>query len=215
MIKLKPILLAEHMFRGEWWIDDSGTAVFADGDVGDINHAGYVIQQLAMSYAGDLGLDIGDHDAITLDNYEDRIKRSICDTDNEREDFDIDPARYALGWLKENDGAYKSTDREKYETGFFIAWGSHTQEDPRDYALKYWGWKRMKGDWVESQFLTSKDLKLISQGIHDAYGHDMEEDVDPLFHIEIRSNRTYYQEVPLSVIDSGSPTNLCGYRIRY
>jgi len=24
--------------RGEWWIDDSGTALYADGDVGDMGH---------------------------------------------------------------------------------------------------------------------------------------------------------------------------------
>jgi hypothetical protein len=27
--------------RGEFWIDDSGQEVFADGDIGDVNHEGY------------------------------------------------------------------------------------------------------------------------------------------------------------------------------
>jgi hypothetical protein len=35
----KPIILNESSLRGEWWIDDSGMATFADGDIGDYNHA--------------------------------------------------------------------------------------------------------------------------------------------------------------------------------
>ena len=36
--------------HGEWWIDDNGQAVFADGDVGEYNHEGYVIGVILSSY---------------------------------------------------------------------------------------------------------------------------------------------------------------------
>ena len=48
MIKLMTIienLLKESKFRGEWWFQE-GQAVFADGDVGDMNHEAVVIETL-------------------------------------------------------------------------------------------------------------------------------------------------------------------------
>jgi hypothetical protein len=36
--------------QGEYWIDNSGNAIFADGDIGDFNHAGYVIQTIFDRY---------------------------------------------------------------------------------------------------------------------------------------------------------------------
>ena len=34
---------------GEWWIDDSGTALYADGDNGDMGHEAYIIDMITRS----------------------------------------------------------------------------------------------------------------------------------------------------------------------
>jgi hypothetical protein len=39
--------------RGEWWIDDTGRAEFADGDIGDFNHA-------AIAFQAALGISFDD-----------------------------------------------------------------------------------------------------------------------------------------------------------
>jgi len=40
--------------KGEYWITDSGDIIFADGDVGDFNHEGYIIDSLASLIADEV-----------------------------------------------------------------------------------------------------------------------------------------------------------------
>ena len=42
--------------KGEWWLS-GGQALFADGDVGDFNHEGMVLEDLRFEAADDLGID--------------------------------------------------------------------------------------------------------------------------------------------------------------
>lgn len=51
---------------GEWWIDESGMAQYADGDVGDQNHAGMALDNILAQY--DINLD-EEPDAPVIDPY--------------------------------------------------------------------------------------------------------------------------------------------------
>jgi hypothetical protein len=44
----KKIILAQ--LQGEWWVDDNGTALYADGDIGDYNHEMQVIETILSDY---------------------------------------------------------------------------------------------------------------------------------------------------------------------
>lgn len=222
MIKLRKLIketnrsILETQLRGEWWIDESGTAVFADGDSGDINHEGYVIQHLTNEILDFLGIE--NQDIGTLNNYKEEIKQVLIDDgylDNENsiEQYNKDSARITLHYLISK--KFKDDEKQLMDA-FFIAYGSYSG-DAREYALKYLRWKRMKGDVIETQFLTSSDLSIISSGINDAYGDELSYDEEgrTTFEIEVRSTRSYYTNVPLSVIESKNPTKLNQYRSRY
>ena len=47
------------LLRGEWWIDDSGSTTFADGDIGDYNHERYALEVA-------IGIDLDDVDNAEL-----------------------------------------------------------------------------------------------------------------------------------------------------
>jgi hypothetical protein len=78
------VLFEEHD-RGEWWIDESGNTVFADGDVGDANHEAVVIMTLASEILSHFGID-SDPEGSGIVNYEDSIKQTLIDDDRMDED---------------------------------------------------------------------------------------------------------------------------------
>jgi hypothetical protein len=209
------ILKEMQQLRGEWWIDQSGTAMFADGDVGDMNHEAYVINNLVSEFLDYFGIDNDERG--TLDQYEEEIKevlqeRGIINNESDEFKYHSDPADFIYDYLYKNKQPIK--DEKQLEDAFFIAFGS-TNRDAREYALKYWGWKRMKGEIIDTQYLTNKDLDIISKGISDAYSDELEEGEDPEFGINVYSNRTYYSDVPLSIIDGGYADKLGQYRRKY
>ena len=68
--------LLQEVDRGEWWILPDGSAVFADGDVGDSNHEGHVIETLSREiyehFLGEVYDDIG-----LLSDYEDSLLHAL------------------------------------------------------------------------------------------------------------------------------------------
>ena len=199
---------------GEWWIDNHGEAMFADGDVGDMNHEAYVIQYLTNEFLNFFGLD--DQEKGDLSQYEedvaDVLRSKGVITDENEEDFSNDPWNFVYEWLKTQN---YMKDEGQLQEAFFIALGS-TQRDAREYALKHWKWKRMKGNVIQTQQLTPEDLKIIVSGVHNAYGDQMEdEDVDPTFGLEVMATRSWYGDIPLSVLEKKSTMALNQYRSRY
>lgn len=218
MIKLKSLLLKEGSFRGEWWFQEDGFAQFADGDVGDMNHETYVIERLRREILGELDIDFDEEYIDDLGNYKDAIFEKIRDELNAAELGDWNDELY----MKVLSSYFKRTNAEllikmKY------AWGSG---DAREYALIHWGWQRVKGNIIQTQTLTSKDLTNIVRGLNDAYGDELEDTDEtnvsndnpmgePTFNIEVMSTRSWYSGIPISVLDKKDPTALNGYRARY
>lgn len=193
---------------GEWWITNHGQAIFADGDVSDQNHASMIISELTNEIAEifDVTADEGGY----LESYVDQIKANLDLDATESEKFDADPANYIFNILKE-DNPYPT--EQQLQDAFFIAYGS-SNRDPRDYGMRYLGYKRMAGRDIQTYTLTSNDLKIIADGINDAYGDDLndrysdDESEQPTFNIEVMSTRKWYQDIPLDAIEEGDPVKI-------
>jgi hypothetical protein len=214
---LQENVLTETKLRGEWWIDNHGQATFADGDAGDVNHEGVVRDYLIREFLGYFDIESDEEYVEPLGKYEDQIKQHFVEEGNinnevDSEKYDNDPARYMLKVL----GSRRVIkDKKQLAFAFFIAYGT-TSRDAREYALVYWKWKRVKGEWIETWNLTSEDVKIMYRGLWDAYsdalGEPEEGEEEPVFNIEVRSNNTRYYNVPIEVMKSGNVMALYQYR---
>ena len=81
--------------------------------------------------------------------------------------------------------------------------------DPREYAMKNWGWKRLVGPNVQSWTLTAGDLKSMGQGIWDAYGEVSDKVVYDLY---VDGSRKMYSSVPLYAFEDGQPHYMRNYQ---
>jgi len=195
--------------RGEFWITDSGTALGADGDVGDYNHEGHAIE-VAQSqimegsedwegWKRETALEILAEQKQELEERKYEIEEQELDT------TDIDKLIYE-NWERSKDPEYHAyelinANREKLgisEEDFDIAEG---QGDARAYAMRNWGWKRLEGNHIETWTLTPNDLKIISDGLWDAY---QEEGEKQKFTIYVYGTKKWYTDIPVGVIDAKS-----------
>ena len=201
-------LIEEATFHGEWWFQD-GQAIFADGDVGDVNHESMVIDQLRREIIDELGGDSSAEEYVgDFDKYAEEIFENIGGelTPEELENW--------------NDGLYFDTIKsyivrigsQELKEKFSYAYSSN--KDAREYALIHWKWQRVKGNVIQTQTLTSQDVKHISNGLYEAYGDELD-DPDAVFNIEVMSTRSFYEDVPWTVLQKDDPTALNAYRTRY
>jgi hypothetical protein len=153
-----------------------------------------------------------------LDQHEDQIKQHLMHsgyikTDNDKELYDNDPASYMLNVLSKRNVI---KDKKQLEFAFFTAYGA-SNRDAREYAMVYWGWKRIKGEWCESWYMTPGDMKILATGLMDAYDYELEQESEAgeeeiTFNIEVRANNSVYYKVPIDVLRSGNPAKLLKYR---
>ena len=185
--------------RGEWWIDADGNAVFADGDIGDMNHEMLVIDHLTRELLEYFNVEPDEEYAGTLDNYEDAIAKEM-EWDGE------DTKEMIISYLEKN--ARKDFDPKQLDEAIDIAYG---QGDARDYALEWWDWIRVAGNNIQTHRITSETFKRMSDGIMDANGN---EEMEPgeLFNIEVEKTGAFYRDVPWEVIDAGDLGGLAIYR---
>jgi len=208
---------------GEWWIDDSGSAMYADGDVGEYNHEMHVIDAVRNKY-----LDIPEFadpnsnefiDAYIQENWEETVEWMISVerliTEDERQMaysgaqnesvnnpgetfFELASNNMALSDILKMNGA----SDEEADIGI-------GQGDVRLYAAKNWGWVRVQGRELEAYQLTSSTLSRISNGLYDAYGEEAESSTYNVFSY---ANKKWFNDVPFDVLSSGSPVSLREYQ---
>lgn len=201
--------------RGEWWIYPGGSAQYADGDVGDSGHEGYVIEyvvhEIYEHFLGEPPDPMG-----YLSQYEEELKDAVDMDENDLEVWERGggPTEVITKKLLE-DGVYK--DKNQASDAVFIAWGSNSK-DARDYAMKYLGWKRMTtsgyGTSIQSWFLRQSDLDDIKRGIFDAWndnGENEEEDAEHSVEIELMSTNRYFSDIPLNVLEKASVRDVVPY----
>ncbi len=180
----------QQTMSGEYWLD-GGTATYADGDIGDMNHEGYVIDQ---------------------------AQRLVIDSFPEAPEFDSNSPDWDSfeAWLEETYGedeteliaALKKADVS--EDLFDVARGiGHI--DPRAYAAEHWGWVRVAGNDIQLDTLNKEKLKDLANGLSDAYSDVEESDfISQSYNIETKT--AYYTDVPYPVLEEGDMKTLRDYK---
>jgi len=200
-----PYGLSKKAQTGEWWIID-GQAVFADSDVGDMGHEAYVINAVQAQYAYS-EFDKGEW--IDWDGFKKKIAEEVYEETRGMKP----PPQYFQKYPKEIDKLCLPKLKEMGMTDeeYMIAEG---HGDARAYGMEHLGWKRVKGNNVQTQTLTVNDLKTIANGLWDVNNDLSENDITP-FNIEVVSTGAFYTDVPYSLISDGSPSVLRQYQHVY
>ncbi len=198
---------------GEWWIID-GSAHYADGDVGDMNHEAYVVDHLAGIFLNAMDIEARDERTGPMSEYEDQIVRWLADEKEiPREEAQEDPADMACKILFKRMVPKRFKTKEQYDQAFFIAWGSKTNIRAADYSIRYDGWKRVQNNWIETWTFTKDDLKSIIDGLYDANQDQLSP--EDAFNVEVRATKTEYNGVPLSVLESGDYSAIREYATKH
>jgi len=192
----------DQTMRGEFWLQGS-TAMSADGDIDDMNHEAYAIQQARSDLADSLGVDSDDDDADTI------IEKYAEDHPDEADilrgsDYSTPEAKK----LFEEIGL--SPDTLSVAQGF---------GDSRLWAAAEHGWVRVAGNSVQTVGIDSSKMSEIADGLHDAYGEDVETqsfDVEVVTHDSARPgmvvNSHTYRDVPFQVLGEGNMRRFSEYR---
>lgn len=183
---------------GEWWIDDSGNALYADQDVGDMGHEAYVIDHLTRRLRDYLDLDSDDEHVGNL--YDRETKKEIQEKMKEDE-FDGTIEEFVEEAAKQ---AWKDPEQRKVALDIVEGRG-----DARKYGMQYDGWIRVAGHGFECWNLTATVMKHMADGIYDAGVEDIGD--DEIFEIYVHNTGMHYTEVPWSVINGGDPGALRVY----
>lgn len=153
--------------NGEYWFDDSGFAIYADGDIGDINHEGHVIQQCCGEIASEFDLFI---DEPNMEDLEKELFEIIAEDETflkshsltSDEVMDSDNPKLLLSKYL----AYKTSKSLDYATELVDC--AYGYGDAREYAIKNWNWARVHGNSIEVNRLDIDTLKTIARGIENA-----------------------------------------------
>jgi len=185
---------------GEWWIDDSGTALYADGDNGDMGHEAYVIDSITRQLLN----------AMDIDPWNEESVGNLCDGHNKKAIQAKMKEEEFTGVMEEFvDEAAKTIwkDPKQREDALCCAWESNG--DARKYGMQYDNWIRVAGHGFECWEMTAEVLKRMGDGIYDA-GHEDVTD-DEIFEVYVHKTQMHYAEVPWSVINGGDPGALRVY----
>jgi len=195
---------------GEHWLDENGQAMYADGDIGDMNHEGYAQDQAIRDVASAFGVDAGDEYADIED-----VHNKIVDKHPDMERIFEEDDMPALQAKLEKLGLPEET--------WHVA---HGAGDSRLWAAKQHGWTRMAGNSLQTVGIDSDKMKNIANGIADAHSHRDDLD-DQKFDLEVvhpdaagvHQSQAFqsrlYQDVPMSVLDSGDMNQLRKYDSNY
>ena len=167
--------------RGEYWLD-SGQSMFADGDIGDMNHEGYAIDNAQREILSAMdGDEFSEGDGVDWDGFIAHLEEVHGDEDG------------YLAAMKE-----AGISDELYQTALGMG-------DVRQYAAEQWGWIRVHGNDVQMRDLSQLDD--LASGLADAH----QDDVDgQSFNIETKD--AYYTDVPYQVIEGGKAADLREYK---
>ena len=183
--------------RGEWWIIN-GQAIFADNNIGEMGHEAYVLESVRKEIA-----DTMDYSVEEIYNW-DNTKQEIIQHLVQENKIDSERLIKKYGEDYINEIPYDSDIFDSIAKKFNISQEqldiADGSGDVREYGMKNLRWKRMAGNNIETQTLTSADLKDIMDGVYDAYDEEAE---NSKFNIEIRSNGKVFWDIPWQVMEEG------------
>ena len=151
----------------EYWIEEDGDVQFADGDIGDLNHEGVVIDRVrseiiektSSHFRGsgkyfDSGSDWDEFkDALANAYAKEFIQKNPKKRASVEKSLNYDPEKFTLAALKES-----GVTKQEWET-------AEGNNDARDYAMERWGWKTYRNGNVDTWRCTRKDMSAIIDGL--------------------------------------------------
>lgn len=191
------------MLRGEWWIDEDGQVLFADGDVGGMNHEMYVIDGLTRAILDAVGgIPYNEEYAGPMLLHDKAVRQAL----GVSPDAPDEALRIALDKAVEPVWPDETQRAAALDAAFAIT-------DAREYAIRYDGWKRLKGTNVETWTLTKDDLDAIVTGIDEAAGDSDALPSTTAFFIEVRASGKCFSGVPWDVLQEAQPMKLRAYQM--
>ena len=177
--------------RGEWWIDEYGSALFADGDAGELGHEGYVLHRLADQILSVFGL-AADSEQVLVTESEQELAAWF--SEERQQELRGEALWAAVVEELEAAGTFTQTSgaREAVAT-------ARDQRDARDYAIRHWGWIRVAGNNAQMHHLDSRVLDQLAAGLEEASDND-EVGPDETFYLETMQPPRVYPRVPLADI---------------
>lgn len=211
----KILIFEDQSFTGEWWIDSGGSAIFADGDIGDLTHEAYVIDLVVREVLDILNIYMDDEIYGTLEG--ELVTRILSDhlpddiTYNEEEDALYEDGELIgdfYDWISREIKKHYS-DPEKAQDVYNVCLG---RTDARLYGIKHLEMYRVHGTHIQTWTLTQNDLSRIVRGLYDAHPELEELEEGPEWNIEVVANNRYYIKVPHNVLLSGNLLSISRYR---
>lgn len=203
----------------EYWIDDSGSAMFADGDIGDYNHEGYVQSVLLSQYGFDW-----ESDGVDIHN-PDFPSEWVSNNFEEAKDYYVKQGKWTPQWQQmEDNGDIAELVKEMgywmANSTIFELSGASPEEaeimtgggDAREFAKKNWGWARVEGKNIEVYQISPGMMKTLASGYAEAFSLEPEDDMEVTIYCSI--DDSWYTDVPLSVLDTGDIKKLLPYSNR-
>jgi hypothetical protein len=189
--------------NGEYWITEDGGTLYADGDIGDMNHEGYVIDHMQRMIADRLDVQVDDYvdwDEVKKSAAEGIYEEKRQEAEEQGNQKEVEELDFA--WEDEDYDSFlhEALSRAKIsDEEFQIANG---QGDPREYAMEHWGWKRVDDHNIETWTLNQNDIYAISQGMSEIANHiqDEEEAEQLELYIYVYSNKKSY-DLTLAELD--------------
>ncbi len=193
--------------KGEYWFDESGNTMYADGDVGDMNHEMHVEQIVTSTILNYFNMDLEESRSFELSEYYDEIKDHIIeysdieDSEEFEDKFYFDPKQFIEDYIVDK---FKEP-REKISKMLYI-------RDAREYAIKEWNWSRVHGNNIEVNKLTVDQINRVSRGIWNALDEegqifsDEERDIagQSIYYISTYTGKSY----SIKLDDMDSPENI-------
>jgi hypothetical protein len=205
-----------HAQSGEYWIDDQGSANYADNGVGDIGHQDLaeekIISELGFDAQEAHGGRYTDYEVINKYTAEDILDQNamsphmheyhnfLIDHGLSKEDYDLESY---LRYLRHRNRPQENHEEYNKQTESLIA----GLKDPRNYVIFNFGWIRVvkRGSTVilELEKLNQKTLNSISSAIEQITAYEENRDILK-FTIEVFSPRHIsLNDITLKDIESG------------
>jgi hypothetical protein len=167
-------------WQGEFWIQD-GSVEFADGDVGEFNHEGIAYQEACRKLSDELGLEFdGEFDPFyeAIVEYAAELQEA-----NGQEVSEMNTPQAIDVILRDN-----GKDPAQFR-GLIACALMDPSADPREYAMKHWGWIWCKQRWfgvgkwddqTKRNLISGANEILEQDGFYDGDEEEMGEDENPL-----------------------------------
>jgi len=184
---------------GEYWIYDDGSTSYA-GEGGDVNHDTYVIDYIRRKYCDDYKFDRGEY--VDWEEFEESIIK-------EHQEDIVKSGKGEYEFLREY--LQKELGMNSQEIDIARINIGRGEVDPKGYAVKELGWKKVNNDDVSTWTLTEEDMMAIKRGLSKVLESEDNYD-DQTFNIYVESNNTVFYDVPFSVIERNITGELLEYR---